>query len=149
MDTAVLFDQILFFVALPAIGVAAAWLYLRGRQARVRTLAATDLLDALDQLEALARRTKNRAQQIEQVSAEVAAASSHRRALIDQTNKLFAQVLGQSLRDRQWLAQNADSAAVVEFDSRREKHIVAAQKLEQYLQMLDVALSEAQAVTGV
>jgi len=142
-----IFDLLMFVVALPAIGLAAVFLYLRGRTARVRTIAAHELLDALDALEALARRTKNRAQQIEQVSAEVSAASLYRRTLLEQTNKLFQQVMSQSLKDRQWVAQFAESSAIAEFDERREKLVTATDKLDEYLQTLDVALSEAQALT--
>lgn len=147
MEAVKIFDQVLLFAALPAIGIAASFLYLRGRTARVRTIAAHELLDALDQLEALARRSKNRAQQIEKASAEVHAANDHRRALSDQTNRLFQQVMSQSLRDRQWVAQYAELAPIAEFDARRARQLEAVAKLNTFLETLDVALSEAQAAT--
>jgi acyl-CoA synthetase (AMP-forming)/AMP-acid ligase II len=140
-------DHAVLLVGLPAIGIVAVWLYLRSRQAQVRTIAAHELLDALDRLEALARRSKNRAQQIGDLSAEVEAAGDQRRALYDQTTRLFAQVMGQALKDRQWIAEYALAATTAELDARRTKLEESIAQLERYLETLDVGLSKAQAVS--
>lgn len=124
------------------LGIALFW---RTRHVNRAQEALRRFMTQLDEIEALARSTRERATAIARLSSQVEGTHAQREVLDTQAQRVYQEVMGAVLNHRQWLIAQQGRPSAPDLDDRARMLAQARDQLERYLDTLKRALGEANA----